>query len=164
MSFQAFHCSSFPQLPPPHQAEHCCTFKSPSSQLWRPSDSREVLQNNSCRLKWHFDILVLHHFPAENILNISLLHQELITVTDCCFQEDSNRKRQACCMGKRQETNSVFTLGHMSARAVPHLGQMGLQVLPPYSHVVLSQIIRHPLPAFSFVSKSVLSDLSHSIL
>lgn len=109
-----------PQLTPPPQAEHCCTLKSPFSLLWRASDSREVLQNNSCRLKWHFHILVLHHFPVENILNISFLHQELVAVTDCCFQEDSNGKGQASCIGKRQETNPVFTLGHMSPRTEFH--------------------------------------------
>lgn len=107
------HLIAVPSLssPSPPQTERCWIFKSPSSWLWRSSNSREVLENNSCRLKWHFNILVLHDFPIKNVLNILLLHQELITVTDCCFQEDSNRKRQTCCMGKRRETNSAFTLG-----------------------------------------------------
>ena len=54
--------------------------------------SRKVLQDDSGRLKGHFYVLMLHDLPIQDIFNVILLHQKLITVPNGCLQENSDRK------------------------------------------------------------------------
>lgn len=54
--------------------------------------SRKVLQYDSGWLKGHFYVLMLHDTPVQDILNVILLHQKLVTVPNGGLQENSDRE------------------------------------------------------------------------
>lgn len=62
----------------------------------RMRNSREVLQENSCRGEGHLG-LVLLLLPVQDVLDVSLFGVEAIAVAHGRLQEDTDGQRQLVC-------------------------------------------------------------------
>ena len=69
------------------QSSHCASH---GCQVYNCRDSCEILENDSGRFESYFNLLASKFFPAENALDILGSDFELIAVSDCTFEEDSD--------------------------------------------------------------------------
>lgn len=68
--------------------------------------SREVLEEDSSWREWHLGFILLL-LPVQDVLDVVLFCVKAITVTDRCFQQDTDGQRQLVCT-QQTETGVSF--------------------------------------------------------